>query len=119
MNRLLSGVISHGTGQAAAFGYPAAGKTGTTNDFRDAWFVGYTAEMVTAVWVGNDDGKFMKGVTGGGLPARIWRDVMSAAHAGAVRQELPGLEDERGLIARFWDSIVGESEPKPDDVRQD
>ena len=71
-------------------------------------FVGYTADLITGVWVGNDDGKFMKGVTGGGVPARIWKDVMLAEHKGYDRKELPGLDDERGMIARFWESIVGE-----------
>jgi penicillin-binding protein 1A len=108
MNRLLRGVIERGTGQAAAFGFPAAGKTGTTNDFRDALFVGYTTELVAGVWVGNDDGAFMKGVTGGGVPARIWRDVMAAAHQGHEPRELPGLEDQDTLIARFWRSLVGD-----------
>lgn len=107
MNRMMRGVIEHGTGTAAAFGYPAAGKTGTSSDFRDAWFVGYSADLVTGVWVGNDDGAFMKGVTGGGLPARIWRDVMAAAHTGRAPKELPGLEDDGNLLANFWRSIVG------------
>lgn len=107
MNRLMQGVIKTGTGKAADFGYPAAGKTGTTNDFRDAWFVGFTADMVTGVWVGNDDGKFMNKVTGGGIPARIWHDVMAAAHQGRASRELPGMEDDSGLIERFWRTIVG------------
>ncbi|MBL8644391.1 MAG: penicillin-binding protein, partial [Rhodospirillaceae bacterium] len=113
MNRLMKGVIARGTGKTANFGYPAAGKTGTSSDFRDALFVGYTADLVTGVWVGNDDGAFMKGVTGGGLPARIWRDVMAAEHKDRPQKELPGLEDEQSLIARFWESIVG-GETAPD-----
>ncbi len=114
MNRLMNNVVEHGTGKSAKFGFPAAGKTGTSSDFRDALFVGYTADLITGVWVGNDDGKFMKGVTGGGLPARIWHDVMLAEHKGYERKELPGLEDERGLIARFWESIVGDEKvPEP------
>jgi penicillin-binding protein 1A len=111
MNRLLRGVIEYGTGTAAAFGYPAAGKTGTSSDFRDAWFIGYSAELVTGVWVGNDSGAGMKGVTGGGVPARIWRDVMAAAHAGKAPRELPGLEPpapDGGAIARFFRSIFGD-----------
>ena len=67
-------------------GHPAAGKTGTSQDFRDAWFVGYTAHFVAGVWVGNDDGRAMNNVMGGSLPARLWRDVMLIAHDGdAVR----------------------------------
>ena len=109
MNRLMSQVIAVGTGKAADFGYPAAGKTGTTSDFRDAWFMGYTADYVTGVWVGNDSGAGMKGVTGGGLPAQIWRDVMLAAHAGHQPRELPGTVSEPAsdLIGRFWQALVG------------
>ena len=91
MNRMMHQVLVRGTGTAANFGFPAAGKTGTSSDFRDAWFVGYTADYITGVWVGNDSGDDMKGVTGGSLPAHIWRDVMVAAHAGRPPQELPGL----------------------------
>ncbi|TAL00126.1 MAG: PBP1A family penicillin-binding protein, partial [Rhodospirillaceae bacterium] len=91
MNRMMRQVLMRGTGTAAEFGFPAAGKTGTSSDFRDAWFMGFTTDYVTGVWVGNDSGEGMKGVTGGGLPAHIWHDVMSAAHAGREPHELPGL----------------------------
>ena len=79
MNRMLSGVIDHGTGRAAALPRPAAGKTGTTQDYRDAWFVGYTADLVAGVWFGNDDNRPMRKVTGGSLPAEAWRRFMLAA----------------------------------------
>ncbi len=92
MNRMMTQVIVRGTGKAANFGWPAAGKTGTTSDYRDAWFMGFTTEYVTGVWVGNDSGAEMKSVTGGGLPAHIWHDVMAAAHEGHTPRELPGLE---------------------------
>ena len=82
MDRMLQGVIQHGTGKAAAIGRPAAGKTGTTSDFRDAWFVGYTAELVTGIWFGNDDNSPMVKVTGGALPAHAWHDFMSVALRG-------------------------------------
>jgi penicillin-binding protein 1A len=108
MNRLLRGVIENGTGMAAAFGYPAAGKTGTSSDFRDAWFLGYSADYVAGVWVGNDSGAFMKNVTGGGVPARVWRDVMSAAHGGRPRKELPGLDHESNPLVQWWRSLVGD-----------
>ncbi len=88
MNNMLSGVISFGTGKAANFGYPAAGKTGTTSDYKDAWFVGYTNHLTTAVWVGNDDSTPMKKVTGGALPAKIWHDYMQIAHQGLAPQGL-------------------------------
>jgi penicillin-binding protein 1A len=80
---MLYGVVTTGTGRSAAIpGHEAAGKTGTTQDYHDAWFVGFTADYVTAVWVGNDDSSAMKGVTGGTLPASIWRDVMVSAEQG-------------------------------------
>jgi penicillin-binding protein 1A len=109
MNHMMSEVITRGTGTAAAFGYPAAGKTGTSSDFRDAWFMGFTADYVTGVWMGNDSGAGMKGVTGGGLPARVWRDVMTAAHTGHAPRDLPGMEPpaSRDLISRFWQAITG------------
>ena len=78
---LLSTTIRSGTGKAAAFDRPAAGKTGTSQDYRDAWFIGFTADLVVGVWLGNDDGEPMAGVAGGGLPAKIWRDFMIQAYA--------------------------------------
>ena len=86
MNQLLAGVIDHGTGKAAQIGRPVAGKTGTTQDYRDAWFEGFTADLVTGVWFGNDDNTPMNNVTGGTLPARTWHDFMAEATKGqAVR----------------------------------
>ncbi len=82
MVSMMSGVIDHGTGRRAALGRPAAGKTGTTQDNRDAWFVGFTPDWAAGVWVGNDDGRPMRGVAGGDLPAEIWRRLMTAAHQG-------------------------------------
>ncbi len=80
---MLYGVVTSGTGRSAAIpGHEAAGKTGTTQDYRDAWFVGFTADYVTSVWVGNDDSSAMKGVTGGTLPASIWHAVMVSAEQG-------------------------------------
>lgn len=73
--KMLEKVISQGTGRRAKIPGFAAGKTGTTQDYRDAWFVGFTDEYVIAVWVGNDDNSPMKGVTGGTLPAEIWRKI--------------------------------------------
>jgi penicillin-binding protein 1A len=77
---MLYGVVTEGTGRGAAIaGHEAAGKTGTTQDYHDAWFVGFTTDYVTAVWVGNDDSSPMKSVTGGTLPATIWHAVMTSA----------------------------------------
>ncbi|HLB79527.1 MAG TPA: PBP1A family penicillin-binding protein [Dongiaceae bacterium] len=86
---LLGAVIDWGTGRAAAPGRPAAGKTGTSQDFRDGWFIGFTAELVTGVWVGNDDGRPMGKVSGGALPARLWGSFMRQALAGQPPRPLP------------------------------
>ena len=110
MNDMLSVAVSSGTGRAARLARPVAGKTGTSQDFRDAWFVGYSADLVGGVWIGNDDGRPMRGVTGGGLPARLWRRVMKAAHRGWSARPLPGLgtsaaasdDDQQG----FWESVL-------------
>lgn len=80
MTTMLEGVIDHGTGTAAAIGRPAAGKTGTTDDNKDAWFVGYTPDIVTAVWIGDDTGSHSLGeIYGGTIPTEIWKDYMSSA----------------------------------------
>jgi penicillin-binding protein 1A len=89
MNDMLIGVIAHGTGKAAALPRPAAGKTGTTQDYRDAWFIGYTADLIAGVWLGNDDDTPMNKVTGGSLPAATWRDFMLAASKGMPVKPLP------------------------------
>ena len=77
---MLKQVVTQGTGRAAQLsrGY-AAGKTGTTQDYRDAWFVGYTEKFVTGVWMGNDNNASMNRITGGKYPAQLWRDYMNAA----------------------------------------
>ena len=79
MTAMLKTVIQRGTGVAANIGKPAAGKTGTTDDYKDASFVGYTPNVVTGVWVGNDDNSDMRSIQGGTVPALIWRDVMKVA----------------------------------------
>jgi len=90
MNQMLRGVITGGTARAAAIeGYDLAGKTGTTSDYKDAWFVGYTGGFVTAVWVGRDDNTPMRRVTGGGAPAAIWRQFMAAALPRLDVQRIP------------------------------
>lgn len=92
MNSMLTGVINEGTGKAARLkNWQAAGKSGTTQSFRDALFVGYTSTLTTGVWFGNDDGTSMKKVTGGGLPAKAWKEFMTAAHSGLSPSPLFGL----------------------------
>ncbi len=81
---MLRATVEWGTGKAARFDWPAAGKTGTSQDSRDAWFIGYTANLVVGVWTGNDDAAPMNGVTGGALPAQIWRDFASRAYAEGI-----------------------------------
>lgn len=76
MRQMLAGVVRRGTGKAADPGFWAAGKTGTTTANRDGWFIGFTEQYVAGVWLGNSDNKPMLGVSGGGLPAQIWRAVM-------------------------------------------
>lgn len=76
---MMQSVVQYGTGQAAQGPYVAAGKTGTSQDFRDAWFIGFTPQYAAAVWVGNDDNSSMRRVTGGMIPASVWRDIMTVA----------------------------------------
>jgi penicillin-binding protein 1A len=91
LNDMLNAALVFGTGKGAAIPlHPACGKTGTAQDFRDAWFIGYTAHYVGGVWVGNDDRHPMKHVTGGSLPAKLWREVMLLAHEGLAPMTLPG-----------------------------
>jgi penicillin-binding protein 1A len=110
MNDMLSAVVNFGTGRVARLDRPAAGKTGTSSDFRDAWFVGYTADLVTGVWVGNDDNRPMNRVAGSGLPAQIWRTFMQDAVRStpskplATSDAVAAREDEHRTI---WDRILG------------
>ncbi|MDR3562686.1 MAG: penicillin-binding protein 1A [Negativicutes bacterium] len=78
---MMRGVLTNGTGAGANIGRPSAGKTGTTNDYKDAWFVGFTPDLTAAVWMGFDTDGLLAGVTGGTIPATIWRDFMTAALA--------------------------------------
>jgi penicillin-binding protein 1A len=108
MTDMLSAVLVSGTGKRAALpGHPAAGKTGTSQDFRDAWFVGYTAQFVAGVWVGNDDGKPMNKVMGGSLPARLWRDAMLYAHEGGASASLSGSEQRANVAPMMPRERIG------------
>ncbi len=77
LRSMLAQVVKTGTGRAALLVRPVAGKTGTSQNFRDAWFIGFDEALITGVWLGNDDARPMNKVTGGGLPARLWRDFMA------------------------------------------
>lgn len=115
MNRMLSSVIAYGSGKAAQIGRPAGGKTGTSQDYRNAWFVGITGSLVAGVWIGNDDGTPMIKATGGGLPARIWRDFMIEALAGTTTAPLPDAPsgEDRDLLDRLVDFLGGDTPAQP------
>ena len=91
-------------------GWMAAGKTGTSQDFRDAWFIGYTAHLVTGVWLGNDDNSPTRKATGGGLPVEVWTRFMKAAHQGITPVALPGAHGG-GLLSTIGQAIAQGSAP--------
>ena len=92
MNMIMNKVVEEGTGKRAILeGVKAAGKTGTTNAYRDAWFVGYTGNYVCGVWYGNDDYAPTNRMTGGSLPAMTWRQIMAYAHQGIEVKNIPGV----------------------------
>jgi len=91
MNFMMQETLLAGTARKASLpGWQAAGKTGTSQEFRDAWFIGYTSHLVTSVWLGNDDNSPTKKASGGNLPVEIWSRFMRAAHQGVPPQPLPG-----------------------------
>ncbi|MEI9887031.1 MAG: penicillin-binding transpeptidase domain-containing protein [Rhizomicrobium sp.] len=109
---MLYGVTTKGTGMSAAVaGHETGGKTGTTQDFHDAWFVGFTADYVAAVWVGNDDSAPMKSVTGGSLPAQIWKATMTVAERGLAatpldKSEVQAPSDDMTIFSTGGDDMV-------------
>jgi penicillin-binding protein 1A len=111
MNAMLQQTLESGTAHNASLpGWEAAGKTGTSQDFRDAWFIGFTANLVTGVWLGNDDGAPTKRVTGGGMPVAIWSAFMRNAEQGVVASALPGTSGS-GLFSRL--GPFAEAAPTP------
>jgi penicillin-binding protein 1A len=107
LREMLAAVTREGTGRAARLRLPTYGKTGTSTDYRDAWFVGWSGDLVAGVWVGNDDGTPMQAVSGGGIPARVWRDFMLAAVPGQG-PPLPEYSNARVVEKRgFWRRLFG------------
>ena len=122
INDMMRAVVTSGTARRARLNkQDVGGKTGTSQDYRDAWFIGYTKHLVAGVWVGNDDNSPTKRVTGGSIPAQIWRDVMSAAHQRLAYAKLPGNLDPYGDLngtqtGGFFDilqSMFGNREMEP------
>jgi penicillin-binding protein 1A len=114
MTRMMLEVTATGTGKAARLGdRPTAGKTGTTQDFRDAWFVGFTADLVTGVWIGNDDNSPMIKATGGTLPARVFKAFMTEAEEGLASRPLTG-----SILVASADQPVPEAPPAPEPKSQ-
>ena len=112
MNDMLNFALVSGTGKRAGLAnHPAAGKTGTTQDFRDAWFIGYTSHLTAGVWIGNDNGKAMNRAMGGGLPAEIWRQIMDFAHEGKAPLALPGTTRQPGSGSALQVSSLAWSPP--------
>jgi len=113
MNLMMSKVVEEGTAKRAILdGIKSAGKTGTTNAYRDAWFVGFTGNFVCGVWFGNDDYKVMNQMTGGSLPAQTWHDIMAYAHQGIELKAIPGL----GPQATGRQSVAEAKDKKDGDV---
>jgi penicillin-binding protein 1A len=114
MNDLLRAVVERGTGRAATLDRPVGGKTGTSQDYRDAWFVGFTAELVAGVWFGNDDASPMNRVTGGSLPARTWKAFMAEATRGLPAAPIPGAVPPGALDNLLEQLFGGGARPSAD-----
>ena len=117
MIKMMNSVVENGTGRRARLDEAAAaGKTGTTNAYRDAWFVGYTGNFVCGVWLGNDDYQVMNRMTGGSVPAMTWHKIMAYAHQGIELKQLPGVPAPQ---ARQQPAVAevkpkgGETQPPP------
>ena len=115
MNAMMQETIVSGTARKADIpGWTAAGKTGTSQDFRDAWFVGYTANLVTGVWLGNDDNSPTRKATGGGLPVEVWTRFMRVAHQGVPVAALPNWRGGGGgFLSNFFQTAASPSSVAP------
>ncbi|HEY7844045.1 MAG TPA: penicillin-binding protein 1A [Bradyrhizobium sp.] len=114
MDTMMEQTLISGTAKKAEIpGWPAAGKTGTSQDFRDAWFIGYTANLVTGVWLGNDDNSPTRKATGGGLPVEVWTRFMRAAHQGVPVAALPNSRLTGPTLAQIASQITAPTPPAP------
>jgi penicillin-binding protein 1A len=115
MDRMMEETLISGTARKAEIpGWTAAGKTGTSQDFRDAWFIGYTANLVTGVWLGNDDNSPTRKATGGGLPVEVWTRFMRIAHQGVPVAALPNSQVSPGSnLAQIASQISAPTQPLP------
>jgi penicillin-binding protein 1A len=115
---VLYAVVQRGTGRAAALSVPTFGKTGTTSDYRDAWFIGFAGDLVVGVWIGNDDNRPLPGTAGGGLPARIWRGFMAEALGTTPARPAPSVplykaDQEANVSANAQEPAPPPEEPAP------
>ena len=114
MDTMMEQTLISGTARKAEIpGWQAAGKTGTSQDYRDAWFVGYTANLVTGVWLGNDDNSPTKKATGGGLPVEVWTRFMRVAHQGVPMAALPNSQMTGPTLAQIASQITAPAPPAP------
>jgi penicillin-binding protein 1A len=130
LTSMMEDVVREGTGKRAALDRPVAGKTGTSSDYRDAWFLGFTADYTTGVWLGNDDDRPMKKITGGSLPAQLWHDYMTEAEANLPVRDLnsnrtlwgntaAASENLSHAFTNFINGVMGNSETPPDSPQPD
>jgi penicillin-binding protein 1A len=115
MTDMMVAVVEEGSGKGANFGRPAAGKTGTTQDYRDAWFIGFTADYVCGVWLGNDDNTPLNRITGGTLPTQLWHNIMQYAHQGLPVRDLRGFEQPEEAVQPMAEGDKPAEEKAEDD----
>lgn len=114
LTSMLQDVVQHGTGTRANIGRPAAGKTGTTDNYHDAWFVGYTPDLVAGVWIGNDDNTSMGVMSGGMAPAEMWKAFMQKVVAGTPAKNFDGVSYTAGSVSEIKDEKSAKDEKHTD-----